>query len=521
METVVTGITHDSRRVEPGFLFVAIRGTRQDGGRFVRDALDRGAAAVVADVPQSTLPGVAVIEVEDSRKALAQLGASFYGHPARELCLIGITGTNGKTTTSLLMESILRTSGYSVGVLGTLAYRWAGKVRKAVMTTPESVDLQALFREMRDDGVTHVIMEVSSHALALGRVAECGFDAGVFTNLSQDHLDFHASMEDYFAAKRVLFEQHLKSDGGRKGRAIVNADDPFGRRLIAGLGPDCWSYSVEGRAATSWVAGSELGADGIKAVFSAPGAEVRVASPLIGRLNLYNLLAAASAALAIGLDAAAVSSGLASVSSVDGRLERVSVPDALGYSVVVDYAHTPDAMEKALECLREMTPARLIVVFGCGGDRDRGKRPLMGRAAARWGDLVILTSDNPRSEVPEAIIADIEAGVLDCGWQQLEVEAARARERGYLVSVDRRSAIRLALDCAQAGDIVFIGGKGHETYQIIGGQVLPFDDREVAREHLVSMELGGSREARPTVLASGTGDCPGLTTGPAMLRTRG
>jgi UDP-N-acetylmuramoyl-L-alanyl-D-glutamate--2,6-diaminopimelate ligase len=256
--------------------------------------------------------------------------------------------------------------------------------------------------------------------------------------------------------------------------------------LMDALGPGCWSYSIDERHVNAWVAEAELNPSGIKAVFATPEARVNVVSPLIGRLNLYNLLAAATTALAVGVGADAVSEGLAAVAAVDGRLERVPVPEGLGYSVVVDYAHTPDAMEKALECLREMTRERLIVVFGCGGDRDRGKRPLMGRMATRWGDLVILTSDNPRSEMPEAIIADIEAGVRDAGWQRMDADTATADRKGYLVSVDRRRAIELALECARSGDMIFIGGKGHETYQLVGAEVLAFDDREVVKEALAA-----------------------------------
>ncbi len=482
MEMAVRGIVYDSRKVEPGFLFVAIRGTRQDGSHFIREALGRGAVAVVADIPMSGLGSAAGVEVPDSRRALASLAANFYGHPARELCLIGITGTNGKTTTSLLIESVLRRAGHSVGVLGTLAYRWADTLRKAPMTTPESLDLQALLREMRSDGVTHVVMEVSSHALSLGRVDGCRFDAAVFTNLSQDHLDFHGGMEDYFAAKSLLFTRYMRRDASRMGAAVINADDFHGKRLIELLRGDCWSYSIEDPSATAWVAEAELQPNGIRATIATPRERVSVDSPLIGRLNLYNLLAAGAATLALGFDPQAVSRGLAGVASVDGRLERVVVPDSFGFSVVVDYAHTPDAMDKALECLREMTRNRLIVVFGCGGDRDRGKRPLMGRTAVRWADLVILTSDNPRSEQPESIVADIEAGVRESGSRRLDADPAEAERKGYMVSVDRRQAIALALECARPGDIVFIGGKGHETYQIVGDRVLPFDDRQVVRE---------------------------------------
>ena len=480
--TAITGVACDGRRVKPGDLFVAVRGVREDGAGYIPQALANGAAAVVTEtLPAGPCP-VPVAVVADARKTLARAAAVFYDDPAEELCFVGVTGTNGKTTTTLLLEGILRRAGHSVGVIGTIAYRWAGKERKAPMTTPESLDLQRLFREMRDDGVTHVVMEVSSHALALGRVDGIRFRVAVFSNLSQDHLDFHSGMEDYFNAKMKLFTPAHEGDAPPV--AVVNADDPYGRRILAGLPPDAWSYSVTGAGARVRVVKSELTPSSIRAVLESSGEQLEIRSSLMGRLNLYNLTAAATAALALGIPSADISGGLEDVHAVDGRIQRVPVPEAFGFHVVVDYAHTPDAMEKTLECLRETTFGRLIVVFGCGGDRDRRKRPLMGAAAARWGDRVIVTSDNPRSEEPDAIIAEIEPGLSGAGIRRVDVSAGFPEGKVYTVEPDRRRAIELALDSARPGDLVFIGGKGHETYQLVKGKTLSFDDRAVAAQWL-------------------------------------
>lgn len=483
LETAVRAIAYDSRRVEAGDVFVAIRGTRQDGGLFIEDALRRGAVAIVSESPPAAGSDVAWVQVADGRAALAALAAEYFDHPSRRLQLIGITGTNGKTTTSLLIESILQQAGHTVGVLGTLAYRWRDRTLKAPMTTPESLDLQELLHRMLRDGVTHVVMEVSSHALALGRVRGCTFTAALFTNLSQDHLDFHQNMEAYYDAKSNLFREYLGDPEEGTGIAVINRDDPYGFRLIEAVGAEVWSYSVQRRDARVWVKTAELTPAGISAELCTADGPFEIRSPLIGRLNLYNLVAAATMALAIGVDRQSMVYGLAGVHRVDGRLERVEIPRSAGFEVVVDYAHTPDAMEKALSCLREMTRNRLIVVFGCGGDRDRSKRPLMGEAAARLGDLVIVTSDNPRTEVPERIIEEITQGVRSAGMPQIDRSHAAKSKRGYTVIVDRREAIREALAGAQPGDVVFIGGKGHETYQIVGSEVLPFDDREEVREY--------------------------------------
>jgi len=484
--SAVEGVAYDSRRVGAGDLFVAVRGTRADGNVFVRDAIERGARVIVSESEWSNGGGaLTFVHVADSRKALARLAANFFENPSEDFQLIGVTGTNGKTTTTLLLEGILKRDGHSVGVLGTIGYHWGNKRKAASMTTPESLDLQRSFHEMRRDGVTHVVMEVSSHALALGRVEGCAFRAGVFTNLSRDHLDFHVSMEDYFQAKASLFKNFLCSRQGEPA-AVINADDPYGKRLMEMTIKNTWSYSVAHDQADVWVKNAELTHSGIVADLCTPHGGLKLRSSLVGRLNLYNLLCAATTALALDIPGDVISEGLESVSFVDGRLQRVPVPRECGFEVVVDYAHTPDAMEKSLGCLREITRGRLLVVFGCGGDRDRGKRPIMGKVAGRLADVVILTSDNPRSEIPEKIIEEIEPGAQSSGLVVLDRRGSAPSQKGYTVEVDRKRGIELALEWAGPGDVVFIGGKGHETYQIIGGQVLPFDDRLVVQAYVQS-----------------------------------
>ena len=490
LDVPVSSVCYDSRQAEKGSLFVCVSGKRADGHDFIGEAVSRGAVAIVAQTEMPAGFPMGFVRVPDSRAALAAISANFYAHPASRLDLIGITGTNGKTTTSLLIESILRSQGLSPGVLGTLVYRWAGKQIPAPMTTPESLDLQRLFYRMLQDGVSHVVMEVSSHALALGRIAGCEFRTGVFTNLSQDHLDFHSTMEEYFAAKQLLFSSYLDP---HLSVAVVNEDDDYGRRIIENgtLSAKIIRYSgrsspgprLEKGANGVFVEEARFSPRGITAKVHTSQGEIRVDSPLMGRLNLYNILAAISAAVSLGIASNTIEEGIRNLSSVDGRLERVAIPNRYGFQVVVDYAHTPDAMEKALACLREMTENRLIAVFGCGGDRDRGKRPIMGRVAAERADLVIATSDNPRSELPDDIIDQIEAGVKQTGISASGSAGGLSTGKGYIREVDRRKAIELALALGRPGDTIFIGGKGHETYQIVGTLKHSFDDRLVVREY--------------------------------------
>jgi UDP-N-acetylmuramoyl-L-alanyl-D-glutamate--2,6-diaminopimelate ligase len=492
VQVTVSGICYDSRKVRPGDLFVALPGGRYDGHAFMEAAVSGGAAAVLAQ----RLPGkdldVPVVLVDDTRRAMAVVAAVLYDHPASDLCLVGITGTNGKTTTSLLVEAILKAAGHRVGVIGTLGVRWGDEAETSTMTTPESADLQKILYRMRRDGITHVVMEVSSHALALHRVDAMAFDAAVFTNLSQDHLDFHGSMEEYFRAKRRLFVEYLKKSAGPRA-VVVNGDDPYGRRLHEELS-SATVYACDAPEASVRPRRLHQGPDGIRAELETPKGTLSIRSALIGRLNLYNILAAVGAGCALDVPSEAVQEGIRSVAGVDGRLQRIATP--YGFDVVVDYAHTPDAMEKALECLRELTRGRLWVVFGCGGDRDRTKRPLMGQVAGRLGDRVVVTSDNPRTEPPEAIVREILPGVESTGKKLFALDGPSLPSTGYAVEVDRRRAITAAVLAAEPGDVVFVGGKGHETYQILGTKVVPFDDREVVREALQARAADGGPRPR-------------------------
>ncbi len=486
LEREVAGLAYDSRRVRAGDAFFALAGARHDGARFVRDAVAAGASAVVG--PRGVeAPGVARLEVAEPRLALAQAANRLHGHPSRALRVVAVTGTNGKTTTTWMLESIFRAAGRSTGVIGTTGVRFAGRDRASAFTTPEAPELQALLAEMRDAGVEAVAMEVSSHALAQRRAWGLEPDACVFTNLSRDHLDFHRTMEDYLDAKLRLFDGR-NGPTTKRGVAVVNAGDPSaarvaeacargGLRLVAfdagggsppaGLAPALAVTHVEARPAGLAIrariaAGLGPGAGGAR--------ELAVRLPMLGRFNAANAAGALAAALALGVPDADAVRGLEALPGVPGRLERV---DAGGsFLVVVDYAHTPDALERALAAVREHAPGRVLLVFGCGGDRDRGKRPGMGAAAARGADLAWITNDNPRGEDPAAIAAQVLAG------------AAGAAPGAVAVELDRRAAIGAALAAARPGDAVLVAGKGHETTQTTGDRVEPFDDRRVAREWL-------------------------------------
>jgi UDP-N-acetylmuramoyl-L-alanyl-D-glutamate--2,6-diaminopimelate ligase len=448
LQAEVGGITYHSGQVSEASLFVAVQGMQSDGHDFVRQAIDRGAHTVVVEKPLEPIPGITIIRVASTRAALAQLATRFYDFPSHKLTVIGITGTNGKTTTAYLLESILAACDQRVGVIGTVNIRY-----------PDHVGLD------------------------MHRVDGTRFAVGLFTNLSQDHLDYHGTMENYFAAKSRLFSQILQTQGDKPALAVINGDDVWGQRLCSQVNGPLLRYGLEPN--------SEIHADkilcdssGIKALVHTPRGDLKVHSSMIGRLNLYNLLAATSVAVGLDLPLEAIRSGEKSLAQVPGRLE--SIPNDMGFQVLVDYAHTPDALEKALESLKELQFRKIICVFGCGGDRDRGKRPLMGEVAAQRADLLVITSDNPRSEVPEAIMADIEAGIRNQGFPLLSTlaECTANCRRGYTLVVDRGQAIRMAIDAARAGDVVYIGGKGHEDYQILGNTRIDFDDRVVAAQAL-------------------------------------
>lgn len=479
----ISGLYYRAQEVTPGGLFVALKGFTADGHDFIPQAVSRGAAAVVCEQPVAA--SVPVIPVTDGRKALAALAAEYFGHPSRRMTVVGITGTSGKTTTSYLIESMLQAAGQTVGVIGTINYRYGATVCPNPVTTPESLDLQRILADMYAAGVTQVVMEISSHALDLDRVHACQVDVAVFTNFSQDHLDFHHDMETYWSSKRRLFEQVLPATPGKcPVRAVINIDDPRGAALAAGLTLRHWTTSQNQKADVRAEA-AHFDLSGITAQLQTPRGVLAIRSALVGHHNLENIRNAAGAALALGLPLEAVAAGISALENVPGRLERVADPTGRRF-VYVDYAHKPDALEKALQALRAVTRDRIICVFGCGGDRDRGKRAIMGAVSGRLADLTVVTSDNPRTEPPQAIIEHIVTGVRQEIQHQYAPQEIQAgfKTRGYTVVADRRRAIALGIGAARAGDTVLIAGKGHEPYQIIGKQKFPFDDRIEAKRVL-------------------------------------
>ena len=474
----VAGVTSDSRQVGPGWIFVAIQGTSQDGHQFAEEAINRGACLLIVEkeLPHLTVP---ILKVNDGREALARLAANFYHHPSQALLMVGITGTSGKTTTSYLIESILKSAGHQVGVIGTINIRYPGREVEASQTTPGADELQQLLANMKAAGCTAVVMEVSSHALAQKRVDCIAFDAVAFTNLSPEHQDFHPDMEDYYQTKALLFTHHLEfaAKVGKKPVAVIHAGDPYGRRLLASSSFRSLSFSLDDQG-KDW----SIGIHGIQGTFQ----NVRLESPLIGRFNAENVLTALMLAEGLGISAENAARGISACPVVPGRLERVQ--NSKGIHVFVDYAHKPDALEKVLITLRntitsEPRSARLITVFGCGGDRDRTKRPVMGRLAATLSDLVWVTSDNPRSEEPGAIIEEIVLGM--------------AGHSNYQVEPDRKNAIEGAIRAARPGDLVLIAGKGHENYQIVSDPA-----------------------AEPTAATEGASPGPSVRSGPRATKTR-
>jgi UDP-N-acetylmuramoyl-L-alanyl-D-glutamate--2,6-diaminopimelate ligase len=460
----VSRVEVDSRSIRPGDVFVAVRGAKTDGLAHAADAVARGAVAVVADRPPTTEPpdGVPWIRVASPRQALGRLAARIHGDPAERLVLAGVTGTNGKTSTATLLAAILEARFGASGFIGTTGYRTGHRVIEADRTTPEAPVIQGILAELVAEGVPAAAMEVSSHALALERAEGCRFDVAVFTNLTRDHLDFHRDMESYFSAKRRLLDLRKPAAS-----AVVNADDPYGRRLLAEA-PPVFGFSAAGEPADFRAASARCDLSGTVLDVEHGGATFRLESPLLGRFQVANLLGAAAAAVRLGIDPDTIARAVQSVANVPGRLERVEAGQS--YPILVDYAHTPDALERLLAAVRELTDRKIILVFGCGGDRDRGKRSPMGEIAGRMADIAIATSDNPRSESPEAILRDVEVGLAASGATK------------YLKIADRREAIRSAVELANPGTVLVIAGKGHETTQVIGSQTMPFDDRVVAAE---------------------------------------
>jgi UDP-N-acetylmuramoyl-L-alanyl-D-glutamate--2,6-diaminopimelate ligase len=472
----IAGVSIDSTRVKEGYLFVALKGEKTDGHRYIESAFRNGAKALlVENQPDKSYPGVSVIEVGDSRESLARVSANFYGHPTKELSLVGVTGTNGKTTITYLLESIWKSEHKKTGVIGTIEYRFGDNRTEAPMTTPESLELMRILREMRDSGVDYAAMEVSSHAIDRKRAVECHFDAAVFTNLTQDHLDYHGTIENYFDAKKRLFTELLRESEKKNKFSVINIDDPYGKEIAGEAPGTVITYSISDKSASVFAERRRISEEGIGALVNTPYGKLEIESRLFGEHNLSNILAAASASLCLGSSPASVESAISRFSNVPGRLERVENPR--GFQILVDYAHTPDALRNVLLAARPLTKGNLILVFGCGGDRDRTKRPKMGVIGRDLSDILIVTSDNPRTESPEEIIDEIERGVLE----------SPADGKPYFRISDRKEAIKKALTIAGDKDTVLIAGKGHEDYQIIGARKFPFDDRTVAREILKEM----------------------------------
>jgi UDP-N-acetylmuramoyl-L-alanyl-D-glutamate--2,6-diaminopimelate ligase len=463
----IRSVACDSRKATSGCLFFALHGAKEDGNKFVRDAVARGAVAVASeDATPSDLPAdVAWIRVPEGRKALAITAANFYSHPAEVLQLIAVTGTNGKTTTTSLIDSVLRASGAKSGLFGTIRYRTPLGEYPAPNTTPESLDLQHFLAEIRDADGKYAVMEASSHALVMDRLWGCHFQAAVFTNLTREHMDFHKNFEDYFAAKRRLFE----GTGARAPEvAVLNADDPYSKRLT-GFAKQTVTYGIEA-SADICAKKFQLAFSGLMFSAQTPKGKLQIESPLVGRINVYNILAAIGAAQAADIPNASIEAGIRMLQNVPGRFERVDLGQP--FLVIVDFAHTDDALESLIKTARELNPkGRIITLFGCGGGKDRTKRPVMGEVSGRLSDLTILTNDNPRQEDPLKIISDIVVGLQ--------------KSKGkYVIEPDRVKAIGIAFDEARTGDLVLLAGKGHEDYQILADRTLPWDDRKVAQQAL-------------------------------------
>ncbi len=466
LDVNVSGIEYNSQNVNRGSVFVAIKGFQRDGAEFIKEAVEKGAIGVVLEEDTAILNEIgaetSAVSVKDSRKALASLSAEFFCHPSRELDIVGITGTNGKTTIAYLLESILKSSGRKTGVIGTINYRFGGTIKPAMQTTPESLDLQKMFREMADNNVDNCILEVSSHSLTLDRVYKTEFSVGVFTNLTQDHLDFHRTEEDYFKAKEKLFlEYNLK-------KAVVNVDDPYGKMISKKTSAETITIGIIEKSDIH-ARNIETSINGIQFTAKTPEGEVQIVSGLMGRHNVYNILCAIGTAIALDISLEEIKRGISGLQNVPGRLEKID--EGQDFAVVVDYAHTDDALKNVLKAARELTDKNLILVFGCGGNRDRGKRPKMGKIAGDHSDYTIITSDNPRNEEPASIAYDIEQGVKKV-----------ADSGKYSLILDRKKAIGQAINMAKKGDFVVIAGKGHENYQLFKDRRIYFDDCETARE---------------------------------------
>jgi len=488
----VVSIHYRAQDVKQGGMFVAIHGHVTDGHDYVDVALANGASAIITQKPVDR--DSIIIEVEDTRKALSAMSAAFYGNPSENLFLIGITGTNGKTTTAYLIESILLKAGFRVGVIGTINYRYSGKMFNSPVTTPESLDLQRILAEMLNQGIAHVVVEVSSHAIDQHRIANCWFDVGVFTNLTQDHLDYHKDMDSYWSCKKRLFTENLMS-GPKKGRtlAVINCDDTRGKELALELKAQSSKLKDESSKVEVFelsdnmirLSNIKYEPSGITGKLSTIKGDFDFRSSLVGKHNLKNIISVTGIGIALNLPLDVIKAGIEDVTSIPGRLE--AIPNTAGRFVYVDYAHTPDALENVLSSLSSIAEGRIICVFGCGGDRDKGKRHQMGEIAGRLCNIAVITSDNPRTEVPMDIIAQVLNGMRKTSmleYDRADIDSLLNRKKGYVVEPDRRKAIELAVTISRADDIVLIAGKGHETYQIIGNKTVSFDDRKEAEAAL-------------------------------------
>lgn len=484
LEGDISTVCYAADKCRESSLFVAIPGLKYDGHDFIPEAVSRGAKYVIQERDTMFSGPITTIKVPDSRRALGILAKNYFNNPSANLVLIAVIGTNGKTTITYLLESILRAAGFKCGVIGTVNYRFNDKTYPAPNTTPESYELQRILRQMADDGVTHVIAEVSSHAIDLKRVDDCDFDLGIFTNLTRDHLDYHKTMENYFQAKKRFFSEVLpQSKKTHQQKMIINNDDQWGQKILEEVTLPALSYGIENNCnikATDY----ELSLSGITARINIYGKSLSLSSSLIGKFNIYNILAAAGVSSILHVPQELIKSGIENLSCVPGRLEKVE--SNFGFHVFVDYAHTDDALRRVLQNLAALKENRIITVFGCGGNRDRGKRPLMGEAAVNYSDLAIVTSDNPRLEDPLEIISEIETGIDQRKIKKIEIDQLNIVNgvRSYAVIPDREKAIAAAIKAASEGDIVLIAGKGHEDYQIVGTKKLPFDDRLVAASAL-------------------------------------
>lgn len=474
-EKLIQNVEHDSRKVVSGTLFVCLTGNKVDGHDYIAQARQAGAIAVLVE-KDVVIDGVTIIKVPDTRAAMSKITPFFYDYPARKLRMIGVTGTNGKTTTTYLIREILRAAGYQVGVIGTIQIVIGDETLPISNTTPDVIDLQTVLAKMVERGMDYVVMEVSSHALALNRVAGCEFDVGVFTNMTRDHLDFHKTFENYADAKAELFRSLSNPSNIKDGKtAIINVDDPIADFMLKNAQCPKLTYGVKYKA-DLFADNIAIKAKGVTLLVNTVTDKIALDLNITGMFNVYNVLAAIGAALAEGIDAATVKKALECFESVPGRFELVNAGQA--FSVIVDYAHTPDGLENILKTAREFAKSRIIIVFGCGGDRDRTKRPIMGKLAVQYADIVIATSDNPRTEDPNTILDEIETGILD----------DKNESQIYKRIADRKAAIYTAIDIAENDDIVIIAGKGHETYQILKDRTISFDDREIARQAIREMK---------------------------------